>query len=404
MKFKFHFLFLGILLFLARGVRAQEVPYCTLAQDPASFDGKMIRVRGTLSVHFEDFTLVDKNCKTNQGIWLEFGGDVPEREASTVDESFRKRGLEIHVNGLSNKLKKDDNFERLYALISARLVNSPSYTVTATLLGYFAAGTKTTWANGQSGFSGYGHLGCCSLLVISEVSSDIVSVPPANLSLRGRVVAPDGKPLKGFHIFDDINFLFRSHPERQETVTDDSGNFVFSISGQLLRFETSKYRPVAIPVNPGGSPIRLKLEDASRSDWIIPSCGQTGTAARVGFSVLFALPSGMDASLMDDEFLHAYFLFPKGGNPSLADLIISTSATEQPEDISALDSSWSEQRWIKDSKGTIIGIDAKGSRRQGGLWRSAQFFGRDQIGYGWLRGTPTRPLDSVIDSACLARQ
>ena len=408
MKFKVYLLLLSILLCLARAVRAQEapldVPYCALAQDPASFDGKMIRVRGTLSVGFEDFTLVNKDCKTNQDIWLEFGGDVPENEASSINERFRNRGLEIQVNGVGNKVKKDDNFRRLYALISARHEISPIYTVTATLLGFFAAGTKTTWANGQTGFSGYGHLGCCSLLVISDVSSDIVSVPSANLSLRGRVVAPDGKPLKGFRIFDDINFLFRSSPERQETVTDESGNFAFPISGQLIRFETSKYRPVALPVEPGGAPIRVKLEDANRSDWAVPSCAKTDTHARVGFSVHFLLPPTMQTSLTDDEFVHAYFIFPQGGEPALANLIVSTSAAELPEDNSAFDSIWSEQRWIKDSKGVIIGIDARGSLRRGGPWRSAQFMGHDHIGYGWLKGKPTRSLDRIIDSACIVRK
>ena len=378
-----------------------DVPYCALAQNPASFDGKMIRVRGTLSVHFEDYSLFDNNCKTNQGIWIGFGGDVPEREASSINEDFRKRGLEIQVNEVPYKVKTDDNFRRLYALIWARHENSSSYSATATLVGFFAAGTKTTWANGETGFSGYGHLGCCSLFVIVEVSSDIVSVPSANLNLRGRVVAPNGKPLKGFHVFDDILAIPRS--ERQQTVTDDNGNFAFPISGQLLRLETSEYRPVALPVEPGGPAIRVRLENANHSDWIISSCGEKDTLGRVGFSVRFALPPDMESSLMDDDFLHAYFIFPQGGDPSYANLINSTSATELPEEESALDSSWSEQRWIKDSNGAIIGIDARGSRRQGGPWRSARFFEHDLIGYGWLRGKPTRPLDSIIDSACIAR-
>ena len=148
----------------------------------------------------------------------------------------------------------------------------------------------------------------------------------------------------------------------------------------------------------------MRLEDANQSDWIIPSCGQTDTLGRVGFSVLFLSPPAMESSQMDDDFLHSYFVFPHGGEPSSANLIISTSATEQPEDDSAFDSNWSQQRWIKDSKGAIIGIDARGNRRQGGPWRSAQFLGRDHIGYGWLRGKPTRPLDSIIDSACIARK
>ena len=46
-------------------------------QNPRAFDGKPIRVRGTLNVHFEDFSLGLGNCDTRQGIWLAFGGDVP---------------------------------------------------------------------------------------------------------------------------------------------------------------------------------------------------------------------------------------------------------------------------------------------------------------------------------------
>jgi hypothetical protein len=40
-----------------------------------------------------------------------------------------------------------------------------------------------------------------------------------------------------------------------------------------------------------------------------------------------------------------------------------------------------------------------------GNWQiPAEFLGRDQIGYGWLMGKAWRPLDRIIDSACIARQ
>lgn len=34
-----------------------EVPGCDLAKNPKAFDGKLIRVRGTLNVYFEEFSL-----------------------------------------------------------------------------------------------------------------------------------------------------------------------------------------------------------------------------------------------------------------------------------------------------------------------------------------------------------
>jgi hypothetical protein len=77
-------------LSLAIAAHAQEappeVPLCELANHPKSFDGKTIRVRGSLNVEFEDFTLALPHCETDQGIWLAFGGDVPGIVASMVNE------------------------------------------------------------------------------------------------------------------------------------------------------------------------------------------------------------------------------------------------------------------------------------------------------------------------------
>ncbi len=72
-----------------------DVPGCDLAKNPATFDGKLIRVHGTLSVRFEDFSLDIPNCNTRQGIWLAFGGDVPGIVASTVNDIARKPGSDI---------------------------------------------------------------------------------------------------------------------------------------------------------------------------------------------------------------------------------------------------------------------------------------------------------------------
>jgi hypothetical protein len=82
--------------------------------------------------------------------------------------------------------------------------------------------------------------------VITQVS-DVDSLPPANLNLRGVLIGIDGNPVEGFTVFNDV--LGGSPPERQETVTNKQGEFVFSNSGQQIRFENPNYRPLALTVD-----------------------------------------------------------------------------------------------------------------------------------------------------------
>lgn len=165
-----------------------DVSYCNLAKSPKPYDGKIIRVRGTLSVNFEDFSLFDASCKSDQGIWLAFGGDVPGVVASTVNDTERTAGKDLTVEGKAYSIQKDESFRRLYALITTKRDNKPVYSVTATLTGAFFAGEPHQGSDGVTRYLGYGHLGCCSLFVITQVS-DVASIPPADLNLSGVVLA-----------------------------------------------------------------------------------------------------------------------------------------------------------------------------------------------------------------------
>lgn len=379
-----------------------EVSRCDLARNPKTFDGKLIRVRGTLNVYFENFSLGIGDCDTEQGIWLAFGGDVPGIVTSMVNDTFRKPGSDIKVNGVSYGIKKDDSFRKLYALIAARHGDKPDYSVTATLIGMFFAGEEGRTAKGATYFGGYGHLDCCALFVITQVSA-VESVPPANLNLRGVLIGADGKPVEGFTVFDDV--LGGSPPERQKTVTNEAGEFAFSNSGQQLRFENQNFRPLALTVEPGGgAPIRVKLEDAKQSDWVIPVCGEVNPSSRIGFSVLFALPKTMESSPINSDEKRGFFIFPRGGDPLSAELIISSSSEEIIDAADSLDSERFEERWIKDSAGNVVGMDARGRVKHGGYWRTAIFSSHDATGYDSRSGKHTNALDRIIDSACIAKQ
>jgi len=388
------------LLLLASHARAQSppinVPLCDLSEHPKAFDGRTVRVRATLNVFFEDFTMSVRQCTTRQPIWLAFGGDVPGVIASTANDTARAAGKDLEVKGISYGIEKNDDFRKLYALIAAVRRDRPEYRVTATLTGAFFAGEATV-ANGKQSLSGYGHLGCCSLLVITQVSH-VVSTPAANLDVHGRVFGPDGKPLAAFEIFDDV--LGGSPPQRQIAKTDSGGNFRFSNSGQLLRLENPRYRPVALAIETGGPGLNVRLEDAKRSDWIVAPCSKSDSTNRIGFSVLFKLAPSMESEPFDSDNWNAFFVFPSGSGSAEAEFIIGKSPDEVAETTRAFGSRRSEERWIKDESGKIMGIDARGVDKHGEPWRTATLWRHETASYNLRTAKPTQVFDAMFDSAC----
>jgi hypothetical protein len=148
----------------------------------------------------------------------------------------------------------------------------------------------------------------------------------------------------------------------------------------------------------------VRLQDAKRSDWVIPACVEADSSGRIGFSVLFALPKTLESSPFSNDGLQSVFVFPRGKEPFDADLIISGSSPEITDAADSLDSEQFEERWVKDSAGNVVGLDARGRMKHGGYWRSTIFLGRDVANYRPRSGKPANALDQVIDSACLAKR
>jgi hypothetical protein len=159
----------------AESQSVQEVSLCRLRQHSSEFDHKLVRVRGTASLGFENFTLYDQQCNdsTSTSVWLTFGGDVSDIAIYCCGNHSREPGHNIKIEGESVSLLKDAAFDQFYKLLRASRNRMPNgdtcssdchfYRVSATLTGLFLA-------NKQGTFAGYGHFGCCSLLVIRQVS------------------------------------------------------------------------------------------------------------------------------------------------------------------------------------------------------------------------------------------
>src|SRR6185437_1035218 len=171
---------LFILLLLSavsRAQTAQKVSLCDLVKDPQRYSGQWVEVHGTIEQGFENFGLATQGCGEHpRGIWLRYGGDQNTPVVSTVNDHDRKPGSVQKIAGSPVTLVRDANLELLQGRLNAVRETMPDgtrcyfecplYRVAASITGLFMAAPEFK----KQGVSGYGHMGCCHLLVIHQVA------------------------------------------------------------------------------------------------------------------------------------------------------------------------------------------------------------------------------------------
>jgi hypothetical protein len=155
---------------------------CELLMQPAAFDGKLVQIRGEVHLAFEDFSFHDPACADAwPEIWLEYAhGAEP-----TPYAPFNNPALPPKVSETD-----DSSMKQFRKAIAQKRVMRPDGThcwdrecdffrVTATITGHFLAiKSYLPTAGGGRIPNGYGHLGCCHLLIIEKISSvDAVPTP-----------------------------------------------------------------------------------------------------------------------------------------------------------------------------------------------------------------------------------
>jgi len=155
-------------------VRTVEI--CEVLKNPSAFDSQMIRLRGRLELEFENETVDDRACGLpvfHTGIWWTYGG-----EPLLAHEPDGKR-----IRALAWPVLKDAQFNEFEARARERRKHLPDgewchshwecayYDVVATFTGKFFAGKKHP---GRTLAGGFGHMGCCHLFVIEQIS-DVVA-------------------------------------------------------------------------------------------------------------------------------------------------------------------------------------------------------------------------------------
>jgi len=146
-----------------RPLGVEKVNPCVLQADPGVYNHKLIEVRGVVSHGFENFTLSDSRCEHGSGVWLEYGGRV-NSETEYCCGVKTPRAAALVVEGITTALTEDAMFRRFDAQVRTR----GDVRFRAHLIGRFFAGVKQHTPKGEF-WGGYGHFGCCSLLVIQQV-------------------------------------------------------------------------------------------------------------------------------------------------------------------------------------------------------------------------------------------
>lgn len=227
---------------LLRGETPEKITICKLKNDPAAHRHKLVQVEGFASHGFEDFTLFDPNCPYSPMIWLEYGGTVASGTIYCWGPSdARSRAKELVVEGVSVPLVDNSLFRRF-----DKLIHDEADTVAhATVVGRFFPGEREPSANGSGNWGGYGHFGCCSLLVIQQV----ISVDPhdrEDLDYRASEDQPDLDKLK-CGTFQDIgpqpsdrlvlDIQHRAEAGEGSWILDDPKRVALSFLAQELRID-----------------------------------------------------------------------------------------------------------------------------------------------------------------------
>jgi hypothetical protein len=156
---------------------ALEVSPCELAADPPKYDRKLVRVRGRVSLAFEDFSLITDDCHQRAAVWLALGGDIATPTTYCCGPHKRAVGSVLTVEGLRIPLKKNREFRTFWESLTARKPGCPrdsqscyANDVTATFIGIYFAGKEITRSDGTPFYGGYGHMGMATLLAIEQIA------------------------------------------------------------------------------------------------------------------------------------------------------------------------------------------------------------------------------------------
>jgi len=173
------------------GLNAQAVDttVCAVLKDPASFNGKTVRIKGTVVAGFDQFVVNDGDCGLNvNGIWLSYppGAKAKSGPIAMVElkpaHNFDGKAAPVTLPAVA--LTRDKAFKQFDSLLTQRhdqngalCLGCPRYQVQATLVGRLdsvaAAGVQRDASGKIVSLSGFGNLNAYPARLVLESVADV---------------------------------------------------------------------------------------------------------------------------------------------------------------------------------------------------------------------------------------
>jgi hypothetical protein len=187
------FLVLAIFLFAgACALQAQvDTTVCDVLKNPASFNGKMVRIKGTVSAGFDQFILRGPQCGQQvDAIWVAYPegtkGKAGPDAMLEIQPAHNFAGKYAAVDRTPVKLVKDKEFKQFDSLLSQEQNKGPytclgcrRYEVSATLVGRLDgvadASLQRDSAGKVTGFGGFGNMNAYQARLVIQSVSDVTS-------------------------------------------------------------------------------------------------------------------------------------------------------------------------------------------------------------------------------------
>jgi len=170
--------------------QAVDTTVCDILKDPQAFNGKIVRVKGTVSAGFDQFVVRGTGCGERlNAIWLSYPeGTKAKAGPAVVLQLQPAKNFAGTVAAVERTLvqidKNDKNFKQFDSWLSANFkgdgvcLGCRRYTVNATLVGRLdgvTAGLQRDKAGKIVGISGFGNLNAYSARLVLQAVSDITS-------------------------------------------------------------------------------------------------------------------------------------------------------------------------------------------------------------------------------------
>ena len=209
-------LFLCFVTVVAARAQTVDTTVCEVLKNPASFDGKIVRLKGTVISGFDEFAIKDSTCgQAVNGIWLSYpeGTKAKSGPVAMVQLRLDKNSPTATIpNRAAVTLDKNKDFKQFDSLLatpykSVTCLGCMKYTVTATLTGRID-GSKTAGATreGTGKFTAVNGFGNMSLYPARLVLQSVADVSSAEIDYSKSPAAKDnsgpeniGDPVEAAH-------------------------------------------------------------------------------------------------------------------------------------------------------------------------------------------------------------